>query len=247
MRRCLVIQHSYAEFLGGFERLLEDRHIGFSYCRPFVGDPLPTTALHHDALWVLSGPGVIDAPQSAAYGAELLRLIGAFRRAQRPVIGLGSGALWVALHAGGAVEHAARGYTGFVEARVTPNGRDDPVARVIDGATVLTMHTGGVRLAATIEPLAVSPSGQWLIARPDPSTYALLPRFEMRPGMLEDMAMEDGRALPDDIGALIEATRQRSPASDALAQRVVAALVVTLDLMRERTKPAIIPVRVVKG
>lgn len=246
MRRCLVIQSSYAEFLGSFERLLEDRHIGFNYCRPFLGEHVPVTALQHDALWVLGGPDRLNDPQAAPHHAAIGRLIGVFRRARRPVIGLGSGALLVALQAGGRVESAADEHACFVQARTTARGADDPVAAAADGRQVLLMHAGAVRLPAGVEPLLTTPAGDWLLARPDPTSYAMLPRFEMKPGMLEDMAMEEGRDMPEHIGGLIEEARARWDATEALARRLVAALIVELNLMHEHAKPAVIPVRVVK-
>jgi GMP synthase (glutamine-hydrolysing) len=247
VKRFLVVQHSYSEFLGSFERLLEDRHIGFTYSRPFLGEALPATALHHDALWVLGGPHRIGDVEALAYAQEEQRLIAAFRRGRRPVVGIGYGALAVALQCGATIDTDAAGDARFVRAEVTRDGGADPVAAAIAGEQVLMLHAGGVRLPPSIPALARAQGGEWLLARPDALTYALLFRPEMKPGTLEDMVMEEGRFVPDNIGELIEEARLRWESTQALAARVLSALVSALDLMQERHKAAVIPVRVVKG
>jgi len=54
--------------------------------------------------------------------------------------------------------------------------------------------------------------------------------------MLEDMVMEEGRSMPDDIGELIAAAREHWETLQETSARVVAALVGALDLMEERRK-----------
>ena len=247
MKRFLVVQHSYCEFLGSFEHLLEDRHIGFTYVRPFLGEALPATALHHDALWILGGPQRAGDAQAVPYAHEEQRLIAAFRRGRRPVVGIGYGANAVALQCGATLDTDLIGRACFVRAEVTAAGASDPVATAIAGEHVLMLHAGGVRLPPAMPVLARSQDGDWLLARPDALTYALLFRPEIKPGMLEDMVMEEGRDTPDNIGELIEQARVRWETIQVLAARILAALVSALDLMQERHKPAVIPVRVLKG
>jgi GMP synthase-like glutamine amidotransferase len=244
VKRFLVIQHNRSEFLGSFERLLEDRHIGFSYCRPFVGDRLPATAIQYDALWLLGGCARLDDPLLAQDRAQVFRLIGAFRRAKRPVIGFGYGALLIALQCGGEIRDSSTWHASFTCPRA--HG-DSQLADSVDGVPVLTLHRGQVQLPDAVKVLATSAYGDWLIACVDPTTYALLLRPEMKPGMLEDLVMEDADALPEHFGDLIAQTKVHWPDMQTLSQRVLAALVGTLDLMRERDKPSVIPVRVVKG
>ncbi len=242
MKRFLVVQHSYSEFLGSFERLLEDRHIGFSYCRPFLGDPLPATGLHHDALWILGGQDCLGSAQAPFADGET-RLIARFRRARRPIVGIGYGALVVAMQCGGSVAADTSDQAIFTRAQATAAGRSDPVAAAIDGKTVLLLHRGGVQLPAGVPALACDERGRWLLARPDPLTYALLFRPEHKPAMLEDMAMEEDSHVPENIGELISAARDRWDDTQALAAGVLAALVTAMDLMQERHKPPVIPVR----
>lgn len=244
MKRFLVIQHSHSEFLGSFERLLEDRHIGFTYCRPFIGDHLPATAIQYDALMLLGGCARLDEPGLEQYRAEVFRVIAAFRRVQRPVVGFGYGALLVAMQCGGRAADCETWHASFVRARALGGGA---LAGAMEGEIVLSLHRGQVCLPGSAEVLARDESGDWLIARADPATYALRFRPEVKPGMLEDMVMEGSGDLPDHFADLIADAKVRWSDTESRAQRLFAALVSTLDLMRERPKPSVIPVRVAKA
>jgi GMP synthase-like glutamine amidotransferase len=243
MNRALVIQHSYAEFLGGFERLLEDRHIGFSYCRPFLGEALPSHAAQYDALWLLGGWIDPRDPICAQLLDQEQRLIAAFRRLRRPVIGIGFGALVVALQAGAQCCTDGRASAAFVTARATGSAGADPLAAAIDGEPVLVFHRAQVVLPPLMASLADDGNGNWLLARADATTYALLFRPEHKPGMLEDLVMESDAEYPVNMAELIDQARNRWDASERLASKVVSALVQALDLMRERKKPPVIALR----
>jgi hypothetical protein len=65
--------------------------------------------------------------------------------------------------------------------------------------------------------------------------------------MIEDMIMEEGRAVPENIGALLEEARTRWAETQETTARVVAALVEALDLMQERRKMPVFGLRPVKG
>jgi len=64
----------------------------------------------------------------------------------------------------------------------------------------------------------------------------MLFRPELKPGMVEDMIMEEGRPLPDNISEVLEETRAQWLESQRTTDRVIAALVSALDLMQERRK-----------
>ena len=113
---------------------------------------------------------------------------------------------------------------------------DEPGAEAIDGRRVLVMANGRAELGAGLEPVAADEDGRWLAFRTGELGYGLLFRPELKPGMLEDMVMEDERPLPEDIGALIEAAREQWPEMQQTAERVAAALVRALGLMDERPK-----------
>ena len=81
MKQFLALQHTYSEFLGLIEKQLENRGIGFSYCRPFTGQAVPGSALQYDALWLLGGAFPITDRENSPWLDDELRLIAAFRRA----------------------------------------------------------------------------------------------------------------------------------------------------------------------
>jgi GMP synthase-like glutamine amidotransferase len=233
--RFLAIQHTFSEFLGTFEHQLESRGIGFVYQRPMAGQDLAGSALQFDALWLLGGAYTPDDREHCPWLDDELRLIQVFRAAGRPVVGLGFGAQLLALSFGGGVS-GAQWDARWTVARKTAAGQGDPLAEALDGRPVLVLAAGAVELAPAIEPLLVDPDGRWLAIRPSPASYGLLFRPELKPGMIEDMIMEEGRPLPNHIDALLEETRVHWHELQQVSDLTAAALVSALDLMRERRK-----------
>ncbi|HXV10205.1 MAG TPA: hypothetical protein VD839_05330 [Burkholderiales bacterium] len=239
MKRFLVVQHSYSEFLGGVETQLESRGIGFSYVRPFTGQALPASALQYDALWLLGGAYPVCDNAHCPWVADELRLVSAFRRARRPVVGLGFGGLVVAAAAGGTAHATPAHRACFTTAHRAGITSGEPLADALDGRRVLVMVNGRVELPAGVTPILVDDQGDWIAVRPDPLTYGLLFRPELKPGMLEDMVMEEGRETPDHIGELIAGLRADREGVQRNQDATVAALVTALDLMKERKKPPV--------
>ncbi len=235
MKQFLVVQHTYAEFLGGVEKQLENRGIGFAYFRPFTGQSLPASALQYDALWLLGGAYPVTDAAHWPWLDDELRLIAAFQRAGRPVVGLGAGGLLLAQAVGGSphADPAQRAY--WTTARKTAAGREDPLASAVDGCKVLVMVEGRVDLPPEIEPVLTDDAGEWIAVRVK-AAYGLLFRPELKPGMVEDMIMEEGRPLPDHITEVLEEARVQWSESQHTTDRVIAALVSALDLMQERRK-----------
>jgi GMP synthase (glutamine-hydrolysing) len=247
MKQFLVVQHTYSEFLGTIEKQLETRDIGFVYQRPFTGQSLPASALQYDALWLLGGAHPVTDRSACPWIDDELRLLAAFRRARRPVVGIGFGAQMVAVQAGGnaAAEPLHDAY--WTTAHATDAGRADPVARGVDGRRVLVMANGRVELPAALAPIVVDDAGRWIALTSDALTYGLLFRPEHKPGMLEDMIMEEGRPLPEHVGELLAEARNEWGATQRTTDAVVAALVQALDLMRERRKMRVFALNPVSG
>jgi GMP synthase-like glutamine amidotransferase len=239
MKRFLVVQHSYSEFLGGVETQLESRDIGFSYVRPFTGQALPASALQYDALWLLGGAYPVCDSAHGPWVADEVRLVSAFRRAKRPVVGLGFGGLVVAVAAGGTPRATPAHRAYFSTAHRPAGAPGDPLAEALDGRRLLIMVNGRVDLPAGVAPILIDDQGEWIAVRPDAMTYGLLFRPELKPGMLEDMVMEEGRETPEHIGELIAGLRADRDAVQRNQDLTVAALVAALDLMRERKKPPV--------
>lgn len=246
MKQFLVVQHTYSEFLGIIEKQLEDRDIGFAYHRPFVGQALPASALQFDALWLLGGAHAVADRAACPWVADELRLIGSFRQARRPVVAIGFGAHVLAEYEGGKAEMEPAFDAYWTTAHATAAGRDDPLAQAVDGRSVLVMANGTVRLPAGMEPIVVGDDGRWIAFRPDPLAYGVLFRPEMKPGMIEDMIMEDGRPLPEHIGELLDQARELWDEMQVTTDRVLAALVRALDLASERRKPPVFAINPVQ-
>ena len=236
MKNFVVVQHTYSEFLGLIETQLEKRDIGFSYFRPFVGQDLPGNPSQFDALFLLGGKtNAADAAALPWMDSEMA-LIGAFRRSERPVVGIALGATLVVLQAGGAVVPQPQHQAYWTVAHCTQAGRGNALAQALDGCSVLVLYNGDAILPPGVEPLLVDDAGHWIAARMDRLTYALLFRPELKPGMLEDMVMEARRPTPANIGDLLAEARQRWGEMQAVTDKVVVALVKELDLMAERHK-----------
>lgn len=236
MKQFAVIQHTYAEFLGLIERQLEKRDIGFAYFRPFVGQELPGSAGQFDALFILGAKSPPTDHEACPWHDDELRLIGVFREARRPVVGIGYGALLMAEHEGGQARAEPIHNAYWTVAHKTAAGADDAVACAIDGRPVLVMANGSVTLPAGLAPVAVDDEGRWIAIRPDPLAYGLLFRPELKPGMIEDMIMEAHRDTPPDIGALLAGARAHWHDMQVTTDQVIVGLVRELDLMTERRK-----------
>ncbi|MBI4191232.1 MAG: GMP synthase [Betaproteobacteria bacterium] len=247
MRRFLVVQHTYSEFLGAIEEQLENRDIGFVYQRPFTGRSLPASALQYDALWLLGGAHPVTDRGASPWLHDELRLLAAFRRARRPVVGIGFGAQLVALQAGGNAMAEPLHDAYWTTAHATEAGRTDPVARAVDGRRVLVMANGRVELPAAMTPIVADDAGRWIAINSDALIYGLLFRPELKPGMLEDMIMEEGRPIPDDIGDLLAEARSEWRETQYTSVAVLTALVQALDLMRERRKMPVFALNPVSG
>lgn len=103
MKTVCALQHVDAEYLGLMEDHLESRAIRFHYSRPFVpGGRVPQDAHEYDGLILLgAGPlGVVSGPLLPSLAAEL-RLAEHFLKQRLPVIGIGLGAVILAVASGG--------------------------------------------------------------------------------------------------------------------------------------------------
>ncbi|MBI2312195.1 MAG: GMP synthase [Betaproteobacteria bacterium] len=247
MKNFLVVQHTYSEFLGTIEKQLEHRDIGFSYQRPFTGQALPGNALQCDALFLLGGAHPITDREACPWVDDELRLIEVFARAKRPVVGIGFGGQLIALHAGGTPQVEPRHDAYWTTAHATAQGREDPLAQAVDGRRVLVMANGRVTLPPQLAPVAIDEQGRWIAVRPTELSYGMLFRPELKPGMVEDMIMEEGRSTPDNIGELLEEARRLWEDMQQTTDRVVAALVTALDLMQERRKMPVFALNPVKS
>ncbi|MFO8154531.1 MAG: type 1 glutamine amidotransferase [Pseudomonadota bacterium] len=244
MQKLAVIQHTYTEFLGQLEDQLEKRGIGFNYYRMAVGDVLPSSALQFDGLFLLGGghPNVDET--HCPWFPDEINLIGVYEKAGRPVVGMGFGGLSVAAAHGAELSAEPFHNAYWTTARLTEAGRGDAVAESVDGRRVLVLYNGSAVLPDDVEPLLVDDDGNWLLIRPAPLTYGLLFRPEMKPGMLEDLVMEDDRETPENLGELMIEARSNWADMQDVTDQLAVALVGKLDLMHERHKAPVFSLKV---
>lgn len=245
MKNFAVVQHTYAEFLGLIETQLEKRDIGFSYIRPFVGQDLPGSAGQFDALFLLGGKDPVTDRDASPWLDDEMRLVGLFRQARRPIVGFGFGAMVVAEHEGAQMSPEPFHQAYWTTAHTTAAGKGDAVAEAAEGRRVLVMTNGSAKLPPGLEPILVDDDGNWIAIRPEPLTYGLLFRPELKPGMIEDMIMEAKRETPSNIGELLGQARMEWRGTQELTDRIVVALVTELDLMTERRKAPVFRLNVV--
>lgn len=246
MKNFAVVQHTFAEFLGLIETQLEKRDIGFSYMRPFVGGDVPGNAGQFDALFLLGGKDPVTDRDASPWLEDELRLVGLFRQARRPIVGFGFGAMVIAEYEGAQMSAEPFHQAYWTTAHITPAGKGDAVAEAANGRRVLVMTNGSAKLPSGLEPILVDDQGNWIAIRPERLTYGLLFRPELKPGMIEDMIMEEGRQTPDNIGELLEQTRLEWQGMQELTDLMVVALVTELDLMTERRKAPVFRLNVVQ-
>lgn len=239
MKYYAVLQHTYSEFLGLIENQLEKRDIGFNYIRPFVGQAVPGSAMQFDGLFVLAAAAPPGDTEACPWSADEKQLIEIFRKAKRPVVGIAHGALLIAEIEGGTPAREPLHTAYWTTAHATAAGKDDALAQAVDGREVFVMYNGATILPEGLAPILVDDAGHWLAIRPDPLTYGLLFRPELKPGMIEDMIMEEGRETPENIGELLAKARERWDEMQDLNDQVIVALVKELDLMQERRKPPV--------
>lgn len=245
MKRFMLVQHSYSEFLGMVEKQLESRNIGFQYQRPFLGNELPTSASQYDALWLLGGAYPANDELACPWLPQERQLIANFQKMRRPIIGIGFGALLLVERAGGEISDEPYFNTYWTTCHKTSFGADDTLACAVDGQRMLVMLNGSATLPVGMEPLVVDDEGRWLAVRLDDLSYAMLFRPEIKPGMIEDMIMEDNRPLPDNIGDLLIEARKNWVTGQQTSANICYALVGALDLMTERRKMPVFNLNVV--
>jgi GMP synthase-like glutamine amidotransferase len=214
-----AVQHVEADYLGLIEDHLEARSIGFRYSRPFVpGGRVPASADDYDALFLLGGGslGVVSGPLLPSLGAEL-RLAGDFLKRGLPVVGIGLGAVILAIAAGGGAEEAPLRFEVGSARRADPLALGGqlpnplPYAMYLRDRPVLPAAGQALALTAGGEP-AVFQVGRGL---------GFLGHPGIKSAMVEDLVMASDDAPADIAAGLGELRRRQGEIADALTAMMV--------------------------
>lgn len=189
MKTLCVLQHAEAEYLGLMEDHLEGRNIRFSYQRPFAaGGTVPKDASGYDGLILLGGGpyGVVSGQLLPSLAAEL-RLTRLFLDAGLPIMGIGLGAVILAVAAGGGADEAPLRFTVETAQRSSAGAlagqlpQHFPVAAYLRDRPVLPV---GAEVLATMR------DGTPVIFGFNGNCLGFLGHPGAKTGMIEDLIME---------------------------------------------------------
>ncbi len=201
MKRLCTIQHTEAEYFGLMEDHLDGRNIRYAYFRPFTaGGMLPTTSIGFDGLVLLgAGPYGIVSGHILPSLAHELRLTRTYLAEGKPVLGIGLGAVILAVASGG-------------------GARDAPLRFGVETVTRTDAAALGGHLPQTmpmtyyLRDMPVMPKGAQVLAQgPDDTpriftvgtnSLGIVGHPGMKRGMCEDLIMEFEDTPEDTVGGL---------------------------------------------
>jgi GMP synthase-like glutamine amidotransferase len=220
MKTICVLQHTEAEFLGLMEDHMESRAIRFQYCRPFVpGGLIPPTAEGFDGLIILgAGPyGVVSGPLLPSLAAEL-RFLKDFVERGLPMVGIGQGAILMAVAAGGGADEAPFSFE-VMEARRTSESAlggnlpdKFPVAIYMRDRPVLPKNSRVLAEDEAGEPVVFSVGG---------NSLGFLGHPGVKSAMIEDLIMEFEETPPHTAEELDKLRSVQARVAEALSQIMV--------------------------
>lgn len=220
MKTINVIQHTEAEYLGLLEDHLEGRNIRFSYKRPFTsGGVLPNDPGQTDGLILLGGGpyGLVSGHILPSIGHEL-RLTKAYLAAGLPVVGIGLGAVILAVAAGGGAAEAPLRFTIETARACRPGGLGGFLPDVMPLACYL--RDSPIQPAGS-EVLAVSAVGAPLIFAVGQNSLGLLGHPGMKRGMAEDLIMEFAETPDNTQDSLADLAAAQSQIAENLGDLMI--------------------------
>lgn len=205
MKTICVLQHVEAEYLGLMEDHLESRNIRFQYSRPFVpGGRVPKDADGFDGLVLLgAGPlGVVSGSLVPSLAAEL-RLAADFLARDLPVVGIGIGAVMLAVAAGGGAEEAPLRFEVGEVRRVEEGALGGHMPQSFPAAAYLRDRPV---LPSAARTLAVDAAGRPAVFAVGGKSLGFLGHPGIKSGMIEDLVMEFDES-PEGIAEGLEQLR----------------------------------------
>lgn len=211
-----VVQHVEAEFLGLMEDHLEGRGIRFQYFRPFTaGGRLPDERELFAGLVLLGGGpfGVVSGPLLPSLAAEL-RLAKRFLDRDLPVIGIGIGAVLLAVAAGGG---AAEGPLRFGVEKAHRNVEADLSTGLPDHFPVVPYLRDRPIPPSEAITLAFLESDEAAIFSVGTKSLGFLGHPGIKSGMIEDLIIEFEETPPETPQALEILREQQVAIAESLS------------------------------
>ena len=230
MKTLAVIQHTSAEFLGMIEDHLEGRRIRFRYYRPFTaGGRLPTAEQCTDGLILLGGGpwGAVAGPRQLPRFEEEVALAQQVLAADRPVIGIGLGALVLCRAVGGDVATAPLGFEVLTAHRSAADAlagflpEQYPIVRYGCDEAVLPEHA---------RVLARDARGVAALFQVGKRAFGFAAHPGIKSAMIEDLIMEFSEA-PAEPGPGLLLLRSQQAALEEALRFIMTGLVQCTDLM----------------
>lgn len=220
MKSVTVIQHTEAEYLGLMEDHFEGRNVRFNYNRPFTkGGMLPEGPGKSAGLILLGGGpyGVVSGHILPSLGAEL-RLTRAYLDAGLPVVGIGLGAILLAVAAGGGAEEQPLRFAVQTACATGPH----TLGGFMPQTMPLTLY---LRDAPVLPPgaatLASAADGQALVFAVGANSLGFLGHPGMKRGMAEDLIMEFAECPDNTVDGLAALGAAQGEIAEALGPLMV--------------------------
>lgn len=215
-----MIQHTESEYLGLIEDHFEGRNLRFNYRRPFTpGGLLPESPDGFDGLVLLgAGPyGLVSGHLLPSMGHEM-RLTREFLARGLPVLGIGLGAVILAVAAGGGAEEAPLRFE-VETVRANPSSSLSeylppvfPMARYLRDRPVLP---------AGAEVIAEDDDGAPALFAVNGNSLGLIGHPGTKRGMVEDLIMEFADTPDDTVAGLARLGEEQGRIAEVLTGLMV--------------------------
>jgi len=233
-RNLYVIQHTDSEYLGRMEDHFEGRGIRFTYIRPHTTDgKLPPSARFVDGIIFLGG-----GPWGAAGDRDLPSLADEVALSHEcfalgiPQIGIGLGALIVALGGGGKAEKAPLRF----EMTEAVRCRDDALMGFMPETFPVAIYMRDRPLLPSYaEVLAADPAGQPLVFQLGKTTLGFLGHPGAKRAVIEDLVMEFEES-PDDIAPGLEELSRKTPEIEDALVKMMTGIIKLTGLMQPKSE-----------
>lgn len=227
--RVAIVENTRATHHGQVGVALHEAAALIDLYHPWTGQPLPMT-VDADALVVFGGEQAATDDDIHPYLPDLARLMAAYSKAARPVLGICLGAQLLA-RAFGAENHLGLAPEfGWVDVGLTEAGRTDPVLSVLpESFPIFQWHSDTFTLPEGATCLATTAMAQNQAFRIGRATYGMQFHFEASRAVVADWL----RQFPDSIARVAPGWSDRH--ADHAATRGMAADAHGLALARAWT------------